>query len=268
MQKTQKVSAITLSVSYNATNLDSVLVTSANDAAEFCHKLIADKPRENFISLHLNAKNEVVAYETVTIGTVNSSQITVADIFKSALLTNATAIIICHNHPSGNSQPSAEDLKVTERVVEAGQLLGINVLDSLVIGRNEYSSIIHKVNRSVITMTIAAETAAAPAVEVKTRKPRAKKALANAVVSAIKSELVADAAPSADMTKEQRKAQMDELCRQELAKKSCTCCKPRQDVMTVKMWNSAGFRVKKGEKAMRVGQFSLFCRCQVSKMQG
>ncbi len=97
--------------------------------------------REEFIALHLNAKNTIVSYEIVSIGTLSSSLVHPREVFKAAILSNAASIILCHNHPSGDPDPSKEDLNLTKRLAEAGKLLGIEVLDHVIFGASNYYSL-------------------------------------------------------------------------------------------------------------------------------
>jgi DNA repair protein RadC len=82
----------------------------------------------------LDRKNRVIGINTVAIGSLTASVVHPREVMKPAILSNAAAIILCHNHPSGDPQPSQEDRVLTQRLVEAGKLLGINVLDHLIIG--------------------------------------------------------------------------------------------------------------------------------------
>ncbi len=82
----------------------------------------------------VNAKNEVNAIEIVSTGTLSSALVHPREIFKAAILSNAHAVILCHNHPSGDPAPSREDREITRRLVEAGMLMGIEVLDHVIIG--------------------------------------------------------------------------------------------------------------------------------------
>lgn len=96
-----------------------------------------DKQAEEILVLIcLDTKNKITGYHEVSRGTVNSSLVHPREVFKRALLNNANAIIIAHNHPSGNTYPSAEDLKITRRIKEAGELLGVELLDHVIIGDN------------------------------------------------------------------------------------------------------------------------------------
>ena len=89
----------------------------------------------------LNTKNEVMQVVDVYRGSLNSAPVRVAEVFKAAIRWNACAIILAHNHPSGDPAPSAEDVAVTREIVEAGKLLGIDVLDHLVLGQGRWVSL-------------------------------------------------------------------------------------------------------------------------------
>src|SRR3954464_13645269 len=92
----------------------------------------------------LNTKNQVIKFSDVYKGSLNSSLVRVAEVFKEAVRVNAAAVIVAHNHPSGDPTPSPEDAKVTEQLVAAGKLLEIEVLDHLVIGERRWISLREK----------------------------------------------------------------------------------------------------------------------------
>ena len=92
--------------------------------------------REHFLTLLLDRKNLVIGIHTVAVGSLSSTIVHPREVFKAAILANAAAIICSHNHPSGDPTPSPEDKTMTTRLVEAGKLLGIQVLDHIVIGDN------------------------------------------------------------------------------------------------------------------------------------
>lgn len=92
----------------------------------------------------MNMKNVITSVFELSHGNVNSSVVGIREIFQKALLANSVSIIVLHNHPSGNSQPSAEDINVTKRMVEAGKIIGVEVLDHLIIGDGEYTSLKEK----------------------------------------------------------------------------------------------------------------------------
>jgi DNA repair protein RadC len=96
---------------------------------------------ENFVIICLNTKNKIVGVHTISIGSLNASIVHPREVFKAALLNNANGIICLHNHPSGDPEPSREDIETTRRLVGAGEILGIKVLDHVIIGDRRYISL-------------------------------------------------------------------------------------------------------------------------------
>ena len=116
-------------------------VRSAVDVIRILRELIGDADREHFIALYLNTRHFVTHVHVVSRGTTGSAPVHPREVFKGAYLANAAALVIAHNHPSGDVRPSADDRAVTERLREAGQLLGIELLDAVVVGPgNEFYS--------------------------------------------------------------------------------------------------------------------------------
>ncbi len=103
-------------------------------AADILQKYLEGADRENFVVLLLNTKNKVIGINTVSVGILNSSLVHPREVFKPAILASAAAIILGHNHPSGDLTPSKEDLETTRKLAEAGKILGIEVLDHIIIG--------------------------------------------------------------------------------------------------------------------------------------
>jgi len=99
--------------------------------------------KEYFLSLHLDGKNRVICIDIVSVGSLNQSIVAPRETFKSALLSSAAAIVLIHNHPSGDPTPSREDIEITRRLKEAGELLGIRVLDHVIVGES-YLSFVEK----------------------------------------------------------------------------------------------------------------------------
>ncbi|MBR2779593.1 MAG: DNA repair protein RadC [Firmicutes bacterium] len=97
--------------------------------------------QEHFRILMLNVKNEIIAWEEISVGSIASSEAHPRDVFSPAIRRGAANIILIHNHPSGNPQPSQSDLRLTERLASAGELLGIRVLDHIIIGDGIYVSL-------------------------------------------------------------------------------------------------------------------------------
>jgi DNA repair protein RadC len=119
-------------------------ITSPTDAANLLMLEMGHLEQEHLRTVLLDTKNRVLETPTVYIGNVNASIIRAAEIFKNAIRANAAALIVAHNHPSGDPTPSPEDVQVTRSLVEAGNLLGIEVLDHIIIGRNQFISLKEK----------------------------------------------------------------------------------------------------------------------------
>jgi DNA repair protein RadC len=102
---------------------------------------VQEEAQEVFGILVLNTKNKIVAVHEVSRGTLNNSMIHPREVFKPAVLHNAAAIICFHNHPSGDPEPSKDDIKITKRLVEAGEIMGIEILDHIIVGDDRYVSL-------------------------------------------------------------------------------------------------------------------------------
>lgn len=113
---------------------------TSDDAYALIRPFIENKDREHLVSIGLNSKNEPTVVHLVHIGTANQSIAVPRDILKSVLLSNATRLMIGHNHPSGDPTPSVADERLTEKLHKASELLGIELLDHLVIGEECYYS--------------------------------------------------------------------------------------------------------------------------------
>ncbi|MGD0153313.1 MAG: DNA repair protein RadC [Thermacetogeniaceae bacterium] len=119
-------------------------VRSPQDVCSFVMEEMCYLDREHFRVVILNTKNQVLAVETISVGSLNSSLVHPREVFKPALLKSAAAVILLHNHPSGDATPSSEDLEITRRLVEAGKLIGIEVLDHIIIGDHVFTSLKEK----------------------------------------------------------------------------------------------------------------------------
>jgi DNA repair protein RadC len=119
-----------------------IKISQPADAYELVKDELADSDREMLLSVMLTVKNDLIGVETVSIGSIIKITIAPRDVFKSAILANAVAIIICHNHPSGDLIPSDADMELTKQLVDAGELLGIKVLDHLIVSNRGYRSLI------------------------------------------------------------------------------------------------------------------------------
>lgn len=119
-------------------------LNSPQDVAGFLMEEMRYHHKEYFKIILLNTKNQIISLEDISVGSLNSSIVHPREIFNVSVKKSAAAIILAHNHPSGDPRPSNEDLEVTKRVVEAGKILGINVLDHLIIGEGKYFSLKEK----------------------------------------------------------------------------------------------------------------------------
>lgn len=121
------------------------VIKSPEDAAvvgrEFMH--IHEEPEEYMYMICMNVKNKIIGVFEISHGTVNVSLVSPREVFQKALLANSVSIILMHNHPSGDPTPSREDIDVTKRLVEAGKIIGIEVLDHIIVG-DRYSSLKEK----------------------------------------------------------------------------------------------------------------------------
>ncbi|OFW79013.1 MAG: hypothetical protein A2201_03005 [Alicyclobacillus sp. RIFOXYA1_FULL_53_8] len=116
-------------------------IRSADDAARILYEYLDNEDREHFVVMLLDTKHKVTGINTVSIGSLDATIVHPREVFKAAILANASGIIVAHLHPSGDPTPSPEDIAVTRRLLEAGKVLGIDVLDHLVIGDRRYRSL-------------------------------------------------------------------------------------------------------------------------------
>ncbi|MCK5643736.1 MAG: DNA repair protein RadC [Gammaproteobacteria bacterium] len=125
---------------HNLSKQNGVSIKSAKDVFNYATEKLKDSDREIFIVLHLDTKNKIQKAETISIGTLNGTLIHPREIFKSAIKESANSIILVHNHPSGDPAPSDEDISITKRLIKAGELLNIKVLDHVIVGDGRYWS--------------------------------------------------------------------------------------------------------------------------------
>lgn len=105
---------------------------------------LRSETKEYFFTAHLDGKNRITCVDCVSVGSLNQSIVHPREVFKTALLSSATAIILLHNHPSGDPSPSSEDISITRRLKEAGELLGIRVLDHVIVGSDGICSFVER----------------------------------------------------------------------------------------------------------------------------
>ena len=120
-------------IHYHSTGKPLLALRSPQDSQAFIRSVLPDNSREHCIALYLNAANEVICYSLISTGTADAATVSPRDIFQRALAAGAVALIFSHNHPSGHVAPSAEDIRMTKRIKEAGELLCIQLLDHLIV---------------------------------------------------------------------------------------------------------------------------------------
>lgn len=119
---------------------DRFKVTSPQDIANYLMEDMRYLKKEHFKIITLDTKNKILDICTISIGSLNSSIVHPREVFHEAVKKSAASIILIHNHPSGETQPSREDISITKRLIEAGELMGIKVLDHIIIGDGVYLS--------------------------------------------------------------------------------------------------------------------------------
>jgi DNA repair protein RadC len=115
-------------------------IRSAKDVYEYLQDM-RNLSKEHLRGLYLNSHSKILRDEVISIGTVNSNMIHPREVFRPAIEANAAAIVLAHNHPSGEAAPSAEDIEITKQLVQAGKILGITVLDHVIITKNAFTSV-------------------------------------------------------------------------------------------------------------------------------
>jgi len=116
-------------------------ISNASDLFLAIRKIEIDHKKENFIVITLNTKNQIINSYIVSIGTLNASLIHPRETFRNAIMDNANSIILAHNHPSGHLKPSEDDTKITKVLVNAGDILGIKILDHIIFSDKDFLSL-------------------------------------------------------------------------------------------------------------------------------
>jgi DNA repair protein RadC len=122
-----------------------IKVQGASEVAKVFQDILAledkiDQEKEHYYVMHLNIRSQVIMVELVTVGTVSSSLVHPRETFRRAVIAGSSSIIIAHNHPSGDVEPSDEDMKVTRAMFDAGNILGITMLDHIIFTPDDYFS--------------------------------------------------------------------------------------------------------------------------------
>jgi DNA repair protein RadC len=112
-------------------------ITRARDAAALIRNLLPDNSREHFVSIYLDGAHKPIAYAVVSTGIANCCPVHAREVFQRAVLSGAVAVLVAHNHPSGEVSPSNEDRSVTRKLIAAGELIGIALLDHVILGEED-----------------------------------------------------------------------------------------------------------------------------------
>lgn len=110
-------------------------ISTPRDAADLARRIVKDDAREHFTVLFMDGRHKPIAHSVLSIGTATAALVHPREVFQSAVLLGAVAVILLHNHPSGNPTPSSEDRELTKRLADAGRLIGINVVDHIIYTR-------------------------------------------------------------------------------------------------------------------------------------
>lgn len=119
-------------------------ITSPEDVAHIFIPMLKDELSEHFYIVSLNAANKIIRIDLISTGSLDSSIVHPREVFKVAIENSAKSIILVHNHPSGNPEPSNDDIAITKKLVEISKLMGINVFDHVIIAENKYTSFVEK----------------------------------------------------------------------------------------------------------------------------
>ena len=125
-----------VTVQFKPLNTERIKVDNPARVSEFVQDKIGNDARESFILLCIGNKNEIVSYSVISIGTVTEAIVHPREVFLPAIMTKASGIIVAHNHPSGVNLPSRQDIETTKRLVEAGKVIGIPLVDHIIVGFN------------------------------------------------------------------------------------------------------------------------------------
>lgn len=119
-------------------------ISKPNEIVDLLKIFLEDCDREKLIVCCLNTKNEPTSISVVSVGSLNTSIVHPREVFKTAVMSNSASIILAHNHPSSDLTPSKEDIDITERIKQGGNILGIKLLDHLILGDGKYLSLLEK----------------------------------------------------------------------------------------------------------------------------
>ena len=127
-----------ITIQFKPLDTERIAVSNPKAVADFIGNKIGYSAVESFILLCISNKNEVVSYSVISIGTIDETIVHPREIFLPAIMTKAARVIVAHNHPSGSSLPCRQDIAATERLLEAGKIIGIPLIDHIIIGFNNH----------------------------------------------------------------------------------------------------------------------------------
>jgi DNA repair protein RadC len=119
-------------------------VTSPETLYNMFKSYFAELPNEHFMIIFLSSSNKVIGFDVISQGTLNASLVHPREVFRGAITANCANIVLAHNHPSGNPEPSNEDILITKKLIECGKILEINVFDHIIFSGSTYTSFIEK----------------------------------------------------------------------------------------------------------------------------
>lgn len=119
-------------------------ITSPADFYELFNPIMLEQPNEVFIVAWLSSSNRVIGFDIISSGNLNSSVVHPREVFRRAVVTNCASIIIAHNHPSGNPDPSNEDISITKKLIEAGKILDVPIFDHIIFAENSFTSFVER----------------------------------------------------------------------------------------------------------------------------
>lgn len=122
-----------VNVHYRTTTNERISIKAPWQVADFVRSVMTDNSREHCVALYLDASNQIASYSIISIGGANSAPLAPREVFQRAVLVGALSIVLSHNHPSGGLEPSPQDREVTERMKEAGRIMGIQILDHVIV---------------------------------------------------------------------------------------------------------------------------------------
>jgi DNA repair protein RadC len=124
-------------IQFKPLDTERIKVDNPERVSAFVQEKIGNDARESFILLCIGNKNEIVSYSVISVGTITEAIVHPREVFLPAIMTKASGVIVAHNHPSGSNLPSRQDIETTKRLVEAGKVIGIQLVDHIIVGFND-----------------------------------------------------------------------------------------------------------------------------------